>query len=85
MAREDGDECLFEFAPVFVTAEGKVDESALNVAVNQEVNDPPKSTIIPPDPSLAFQAAKQRLEQKAGLWDWEDDIEFIGLSWVVFK
>jgi HKD family nuclease/ERCC4-related helicase len=85
MAREDGEECLFEFAPVFATVEGKIDETAANVAVNQQSNDSPSSTTAPPDPRLSYQAAKQHLEQKAGLWDWDEDVEFIGLSWIVFK
>jgi len=43
------------------------------------------SAVNPPDPSIAFQAVKKYLEQKAGIWDWDEDVEFIGLSWVVFK
>jgi SNF2 family DNA or RNA helicase len=85
MTREDGDECLFEFIPVFANAEGKIDETAVNLAVNQIAIDPPKTSVVPPNPDTAFQAAKRYLEQKAGLWDWADDVEFIGLSWVVFK
>lgn len=85
MTREDGDECLFEFAPVFATVEGKIDETTVNGAVNKFAVDIPSLVIAPPDPSAAFQAAKKYLEQKAGLWDWEEDVEFIGLSWVVFK
>ena len=33
IAREDGDEYLFELAPVFSTAEGKIDETALSYAM----------------------------------------------------
>jgi hypothetical protein len=38
-----------------------------------------------PDSTEAFYAAKQHLEQTAALWDWTDDVEFLGLSWVEFK
>lgn len=85
MTREDGDECLFEFVPVFVTAEDKIDETAANLAVSQVAIDPPTPKVVPPDPNTAFQVAKRYLEQKTGLWDWDDDVEFIGLSWTVFK
>ena len=84
MAREDGDEYLFELAPVFSTAEGKVDETALGFAMRYTTGSA-ASAVNPPDPSIAFQAVKKHLEQKAGIWDWDEDVEFIGLSWVVFK
>jgi len=25
------------------------------------------------------------IDQQAGIWDWDEDVEFIGLSWVIFK
>lgn len=84
IARGDGDEYLFELAPVFSTAEGKVDETALGFAMGYTTN-PGASSVDPPDPDIAFKAAKKYLEQKAGIWDWDEDVEFIGLSWVVFK
>ena len=83
VSREDGDECLFEFRPVFVTRDGKVDEEAVGAAVHQSAEASPAVAHVP-DPSTAFRAARQHLEQTAGLWDWSDDIEFLGLSWVEF-
>jgi len=85
MAREDGDECLFEFAPVFVTGDGEIDESAARAAVEYSARGSTAGEIVPPDADVAFQAAKKHLEGKAGLWDWVDDVEFVGMSWVVFK
>jgi len=32
-----------------------------------------------------FKRAKIYVEGESGLWDWNDDIEFIGLCWVEFK
>ena len=84
MAREDCDEYLFELAPVFSTAEGKVNETALDFAMRYTTGSA-ASAVNPPNPSIAFQAVKKHLEQKAGIWDWDEDVEFIGLSWVVFK
>lgn len=85
VAREDGDECLFQFCPVFVTAAGEVDEVALAVALTAEIADAAAPAASVTDPSEAFGIAKQHIEQKLGLWDWNDDVEFLGLSWVIFE
>jgi len=84
IAREDGDEYLFELAPVFSTAEGKIDEAALSYAMRIATGSD-MGSVSPPDPNIAFLSAKKHLEKKANLWDWEEDIEFIGMSWVVFN
>lgn len=84
VTREDGDECLFQFTPVFVTADGQIDEAALAIAVTRNATDTPAKSSPPPDVSAAFEAAKKHLEQKLGLWDWDDDVEFLGVSWVEF-
>jgi len=84
IAREDGDEYLFELAPAFSTPEGKVDEAALGFAMRYTTG-PAVSAARPPDPSEAFRAVKKYLEEKTAVWDWDEDVEFIGLSWVVFK
>jgi ERCC4-related helicase/HKD family nuclease len=85
VTREDGDECLFQFSPVFVDVEGNVDDKALTAAVVGEADENGASTTSTADPSKAFTAAKQYLENKLGLWDWNDDAEFIGMSWVEFS
>jgi hypothetical protein len=36
-----------------------------------------------PPADAAFQTARQHLEE-TGIWDWNDDVEFLGLSWVEF-
>ena len=85
MTREDGDKCLFEFVPVFVTAEGEINESAANLAVNEITLDSYKTSGARPDSNTAFQAVKRYLEQKASIWDWEEDVQFIGMNWALFK
>jgi hypothetical protein len=50
-----------------------------------QANDVPPSAISPPNASGAFELAKQYLEDKIGVWDWNDDVEFLGLSWVKFE
>jgi hypothetical protein len=84
VSREDSDECLFQFMPVFVSAEGQIDESALAPAVTKEAAEIPPSNIHPPDPSPAYEIAKRHVEEKLSLWDWIEEVEFLGLSWVVF-
>jgi ERCC4-related helicase/HKD family nuclease len=85
VTREDSDECLFEFVPVFVSAEGKVEESALAAAVTKEAVQVSPSKISPPDPSAAFEIAKKHVDEKLNLWDWIEEMEFLGLSWVEFR
>jgi hypothetical protein len=85
ITREDGDECLFQFQPVFLSADGKIDTEALAHAVTGIANENPGAKCTPPDPQLAFNAAKAHVEKKVGLWDWIDDVEFLGLSWVEFR
>jgi len=84
VSREDGDECLFQFLPVFVSAEGQIDESARSAAVAKEANEQSASNISPPDPSPAFEIAKRHIEKTLNLWDWTEEVEFLGLSWVEF-
>jgi len=82
ITREDGDECLFRFEPVFVDKDGKVDETAASLAVTGAATD----SVTKPagDADAAFNSAKQHLEGKLTLWDWRDDVEFLGVSWVKF-
>lgn len=84
VTREDSDECLFQFCPVFVTTDGQIDEAALAAAVTKTAIEDSTLASPTPDASPAFEVAKKHLEQKLGLWDWDDDVEFLGLSWVVF-
>jgi superfamily II DNA/RNA helicase len=84
VTREDGDECLFQFTPVFVTAAGAIDEAALAVAVTRDATETQAKGPVPPEGSAAFDIARSHLETKFGLWDWADDVEFLGMSWVTF-
>jgi superfamily II DNA or RNA helicase len=84
IAREDSDECLFRFEPVFVRADGQIDEEAIGSAVTQESvqGGPPPARL--PDSEDAFRTARKYLEEKAGIWEWVDDVEFLAMSWVQF-
>jgi len=82
ITRDDGDEYLFRFEPVFVNEAGEVDVQAALVAVAGEAigegsNSPGRS------PVEAFEVARNYIESKSQLW-WDDEVEFIGLSWQTF-
>jgi len=84
ITREDGDECLFRFAPVFVDAKNEVNEKAVAAAMAEATANASHVSPPPPDPSRAFEIAKNWLESNTSIWDWEDDVEFVSLSWVRF-
>jgi hypothetical protein len=83
ITREDGDECLFDFCPVFVRADGAIDESAAIASVNLAAAETP-TKYAPPDAAPAFEIAREHLQNSANLWDWAEDVEFLGASWIVF-
>ncbi|MFZ0748462.1 MAG: helicase-related protein, partial [Pyrinomonadaceae bacterium] len=85
ITRDGGDECLFRFEPVFVTSENQVDLEATMTAVTSAAFEVDTSRCLPPDPSTAFEVAKGYVEEQIGIWDWVDDVEFLGMSWVEFK
>ena len=83
IAHEAVNECLFQFQPIFVTDDQQVDEKAAAASVLLEARDDRPSKPAPP-PEPFFQIARTALETATGLWTWEDDVEFLGLSWVEF-
>ncbi|RJP35821.1 MAG: hypothetical protein C4547_08710 [Phycisphaerales bacterium] len=83
ITREGGDECLFDFYPVFVRRGGGVDEAAARVAVERQATEA-GSNLTPPNELEFFEIARTHVEKSANLWDWEDDVEFVGLSFVEF-
>ncbi|HJP92339.1 MAG TPA: helicase-related protein [Pyrinomonadaceae bacterium] len=85
ITRDGGDECLFQFEPVFVNRDGWVDNEALETAVTATAIEADMTKCIPPDPVDAFETARTHLENKLALWDWIDDVEFLGMSWVEFR
>lgn len=84
ISREDGDECLFRFSPLFVDSTGKVDENLAVPAVTESAIESANTAVQPSDPTKPFAIAKKWLEENARIWDWDDDVEFIGASWVEF-
>jgi hypothetical protein len=85
ITRDVEDECLFKFTPVFVRADGQIDEEAVSAALEASTVESMAIQQSRPDPELAFQAARYHIEKTEGLWDWVDDVEFLGMSWVRFE
>ena len=76
---------MFQFQPVFVSRDGNIDDELLELAVIATSLEGTGTRCVSPDPSVAFETAKAHVENKVGLWDWIDDVEFLGLSWIEFK
>ena len=85
ITRGAGDECLFQFQPVFTSPDGQIDNELLDLPLPESHLRHRLRNATRPIPSNAFNAAKSHVEKKVGLWDWIDDVEFLGLSWVEFK
>ena len=71
-----------DFRPVFVRHDGAVDEGAARIAVAEAATGRP--TAKPTDPHRALEIAKSHLEKTTKLWDWDEDVEFLGMSFVEF-
>jgi SNF2 family DNA or RNA helicase len=83
ITREDGDECLFHFEPVFVGDDGQIDCDAAIEAV-AGIADGDRAGDALHTPNAAFQTARECLESQQRFFDWDDDVEFVGLSRVEF-
>ncbi len=89
--REDGDEYLFDMHTVVVLPDGSIDPELPSLAASRySENDSPSPQIERALDSLdkmdveeAFQYAKAHVERTAQLWDWDEDVELIGVARVV--
>jgi len=86
--REDGDEYLFDFHAIVVRADGAVDDQlALWAASRYSKEGPPSPQTQRLARDLeglqfdrAYELARQQLEAQVRLWDWEEDVELIGVA-----
>ncbi|HET6878924.1 MAG TPA: helicase-related protein [Pirellulales bacterium] len=83
VSREGDDECLFRFEPVFVDSRGQIDRLAAAAAIASAESEA-VADCLPSDVDRSFEIAKQHLESLDAVWDWQDDVEFVGASWVEF-
>jgi len=89
--RKDGDEYLFDLHTIVICADGSCDEELADLA-DREFSldgDPPAavSQALNQLESLAldkaFEFAKAALEKRAEFWDWDEDVELIGVAKLV--
>jgi hypothetical protein len=86
--REDGDEYLFDFYTIVVRADGALDDQLALWAASRYSKEGPLSPhtqrLVRDLESLqfdrAYELAKQQLEAQVRLWDWEEDVELIGVA-----
>lgn len=88
--REDGDEYLFDLYTVVISADGSPDERlALLSAEGYSKDELPAgaecllSALDDVGLDTAYQLARAQIEQKAQFWDWDEDVDLIGLAKVV--
>lgn len=90
--REDGDEHLFDWHTVLVRPDGEVDERLAAYAASSysSADTPPVSisatldSLDAVDIEQAFATAKAHLEKSTQLWDWDEEVDLIGVAKVVF-
>lgn len=90
--REDGDEYLFDFYTVVISVEGSPEKQLAACAAATYSKDGP----IPPDVERllctldsigvtpAYELAKAEIQREAEFWDWDEDVDLIGLAKVAF-
>jgi hypothetical protein len=93
VAREDGDEHLFDWHTVVVGSDGQIDENLASLAAREYSltgyePTPPISTALDELNSTqldkAFASARVFLEKRAQLWDWDEEVDLIGVAKLVF-
>jgi len=92
VAREDGDEYLFDMHTLVVNAEGEVIEGLSRIVASEyscEYGDDSNGADVLKGLDLlsieqAFEIAKTHLQEKTRLWDWDEDVDLIGVAKVVF-
>ena len=89
--REDGDEYLFDLHTVVVLPDGSIDLALSSLAASSYSENESLSPqaeraldlLDKMDVEEAYQRAKNHVEQNAQLWDWDEDVELIGVARVV--
>lgn len=93
VAREDGDEHLFDWHTVVVRSDGNVDEKLAALAAKEYslIGYEPTPAISAALDKLnaaelekAFASARNYLEQRTQLWDWDEEVDLIGVAKVLF-
>jgi superfamily II DNA or RNA helicase len=89
--RDDGNEYLFDFYTVVVRADGALDDQLASWAASEYSKEGP----LPPQAQRqlreldslplddAYQVARRTLEGRVRLWDWDEDVDLIGVAKVI--
>jgi len=86
--REDGDEYLFDLFTFVVLADGNIDPRLAEIAARQFSQEDGMPASASPtlheldslDLDNAYQIAKAALEKQAEFWDWDEDVDLIGVA-----
>jgi superfamily II DNA or RNA helicase len=88
--RQDEDECLFDFHTVVVDTKGAIDSELATRAAqlySRTAQDPAAARLLEQleDVSVqqAYECARRHLETQVQIWDWDDDVDLIGVARVV--
>jgi superfamily II DNA or RNA helicase len=93
VVREDGDEHLFDWNTVVVLSDGNIDENLAALAAKEYSlagYEPTASVSAALDRLTlaelenAFLSARAYLEKRTQLWDWDEEVDLIGVAKVVF-
>ena len=90
--REDGTEYLFDLHTVVVLPEGSIDDrlselAACSYSMEAEFSQTVNSAFARLemlDVGAAYESARSSLEKRIQLWDWEEDVDLIGIAKLVF-
>lgn len=83
--RDEGTEYLFDYHPVVVGEDYKVDLELAKLAVEQYTSDEAKdpSTAAMSDIERAYTVAKEYVEREVeDLWDWDEDVQLLNVAFV---
>ncbi|HLW97986.1 MAG TPA: helicase-related protein [Candidatus Acidoferrales bacterium] len=93
VAREDGDEYLFDLHTVVVRDDATIDEKLSQAALNAyslPISELPSEVsgalenLNSSALTASYDLAKSFLEQKIKLWDWDEEVDLIGVAKVAF-
>jgi hypothetical protein len=90
--REDGDEYLFDFYTVVISAEGTLEKELASRAAATYSKDGTLSahaervlsTLDSIGVAAAYQLAQAQMQKEAEFWDWDEDVDLIGVARVAF-
>jgi superfamily II DNA or RNA helicase len=89
VSREDGDEYLFDFHTVFVRSDGSVDRKLADLAaksysLDENADQAGLNQLEEIRVETAFESARDYLAKQIKVWDWDEEVDLIGVAKVAF-